>query len=219
MARVRERSYSGGMFRFALALLLTLPLSALAVDAGPLIQKIEARYSDVGVIEAQFVQKTASSLYGDDVQKGSVTLKRPLKMRWDFGDRQLVMNGQTLWIYTLADKQVLEFDTSKGPIDPMYSLLGSLDNLGALFEVVVVESGDTGYVLDLTPKGQAEFKKIRLSLNGELVLEKVAVTNPMGDPVELSFSDVKLEKDANDEQFDFVAPEGVETIKPAEMGF
>jgi len=218
MARVREKSYSWGMFRFAVALLLALPISALAADAGAVIQQIETRYSEVGVIDAKFIQKTVSSLYGEDIQNGSVTLKRPLKMRWDFGDRQLVMNGKSLWIYTIADKQVLEFDTSKGPIDPMYSLLGSLDKLGALFEVEVIESTETGLILDLTPKGQAEFKKIRMSLDGDLMLKRVSVTNPMGDPVEFSFSDVKLGKDTPDEQFDFVAPEGVETIKPAELG-
>ncbi len=218
MARVRGRSYSERMLRFALFLLLGLPTSALGQDAQAVIGKIEARYSEVLVIDAQFLQKTSSSLYGEDIQKGSVTLKRPMKMRWDFGDKQWIMNGERLWIYTIADKQVIEFDTSGGPVDPMYSLLGSLDKLSALFEVAVVQSDEKAHVLDLTPKGDAEFKKIQLTLSADLVLEKVRVTNPMGDPVELSFSDVKLGQEAPDEQFNFKAPDGVEVIKPGGLG-
>ena len=185
----------------------------MAEDVSTVIDKIEARYSDVGVIDAKFLQKTASSLYGEDIQKGSVTLKRPMKMRWDFGDRQFIMDGKTLWVYSVVDKQVLRYDTSSGPADPMYSLLGSLDKLGALFDATVVKSGETGHVLDLTPKGQAEFKKVRLQLSADLVLQKVSVTNPMGDPVELIFSEVSFESDASDAQFEFVAPEGVEVIE------
>jgi outer membrane lipoprotein carrier protein len=201
------------MFHLAFSLLLAVSTSALAHDASAVIEKIEARYSEVRVIEAKFLQKTSSSLYGEDIQKGSVTLKRPMKMRWDFGDKEWIMNGDKLWIYTIADKQVLEFDTSKGPVNPMYSLLGSLDQLGALFDVTIVDSDETVHVLDLTPKGQAEFKKIQLTLTADLRLKKIRVINPMGDPVELSFSEVQLGGDAPDAQFDFTAPAGVEVIR------
>jgi len=200
------------MFRYALAFLLALSDVGFAQDSAALIGQIEKRYAEVTVIEAKFVQKTSSSLYGDDVQNGNVTLKRPMKMRWDFGDRQFVMDGKTLWVYSAADKQVLRYDTGSGAVDPMYSLLGSLDKLGALFDAQLVSTDASGHVLDLTPKGEAEFKKVRLELGADLVLKRVQVTNPMGDPVELRFNEVALGGEAPDERFRFVAPEGVEVI-------
>jgi outer membrane lipoprotein carrier protein len=212
MAPVHGKSYSHSMYAFVLSFLLAFSNVSLAEDASALIQRVEARYAEIEVIDAKFQQRTASSIYGEDIQQGSVTLKRPMKMRWDFGDKQFIMDGKTLWVYSIPDKQVLRYDTSGGPVDPMYSLLGSLDKLGALFDAALVQSDSNGHVLDLTPKGEAEFKKVRLELSEALLLKKVSVTNPMGDPVELVFSEVKMGGDASDAQFTFKAPEGVEVV-------
>ena len=212
MAPVHVRSYSDSMVALVLSFLLVLSTASFAEDASALIQRVETHYAEVEVIDAKFQQRTSSSLYGEDIQQGSVTLKRPMKMRWDFGDKQFVMNGKTLWVYSIPDKQVLRYDTSGGPVDPMYSLLGSLDKLGALFDATLVQSDATGHVIDLTPKGQAEFKKVRLELSEALVLRQVSVTNPMGDPVELVFSEVTLGSEAPDSRFTFKAPEGVEVV-------
>ena len=55
---------------------------AAATDekAAEIIASVEARYKTVEVMQADFTQTTQSPLFGEEKQRGDVTLKRPSKM-------------------------------------------------------------------------------------------------------------------------------------------
>ena len=44
------------------------------------VRDVQTKYADVQVLQASFVQRTSSQLYGQEEQRGVLVLQRPSKM-------------------------------------------------------------------------------------------------------------------------------------------
>jgi outer membrane lipoprotein carrier protein len=190
--------------------------SAEAIDK--LIDRVEAKYTDVELLRASFTQVSKSQLYGEETQAGKVTLQRPAKMRWEFtGDgKQFVTDGSTMWIFNPSDKQVIRYQDFGAQASAADSVLQSLDKIGELFtvELLAPDAGAT-HVLSLTPRNEAEqqsVKRLVLALDDELVLKRVEITDPFDSQTHLSFEDVQLGGTVPATTFQFDVPAGVEVI-------
>jgi outer membrane lipoprotein carrier protein len=188
---------------------------AWASDAAPVIEAVEARYTNVETLAAQFVQTTKSPVYGDETQKGTVTLKRPSKMRWTFADgsKEFITDGSTMWIYNREDKQVIRYKDFGSSASAADSVLQSLDKIDELFQVELV-SGDAtqGATLLLKPKEPGQFKNIQLSLGEEMALQRVVITDPFDAVTDIQFEELKLGEKVEDTTFSFTVPDGVEVV-------
>ncbi len=205
------------MARMALSLALSLLIPAAAMAGGPTtveeaVAAVEAKYSEVNVMNAQFVQTVRNPMFGDDVQSGEVTLARPSKMRWNFGDgaRQFVTNGSTMWIYTQAENQVIQYDGFTATAGGAESLLSSLDTLDELYNVSLVSSEPT--VLSLEPKEEGQFKTVTLTLNAELLVDRVAIVDAYDSVTEIDFEGMQLNLPTPDSLFVFEVPEGAVVV-------
>lgn len=189
------------------------PATPSAQEVADVIAKVEAKYAKVETIQANFSQ-TKKDAFGKTEQDGDVALKRPTKMRWRFttGEQsQFVTDGDTLWIYTKADNQVLRIaDTSKAT-STANTFLTSLDSLDEVFKVTLVENED-GPTLDLVPREEGMYKSIQLGLDAELKLASAVFTDQYGNVTDIRFRDVKLDGDLPDSTFVFTPPEGATVI-------
>jgi outer membrane lipoprotein carrier protein len=192
---------------------LFFPMIALG-GVESLIDQVEKKYTDVEVLKADFTQTSRSPLYGDQEQKGEVTLKRPSKMRWDFsGDgKRFVTDGQTMWIYDPNAKQVIRYNDFTAASATADSLLQSLDKLSTLFEITEVETPGADHVLDLKPKDEGQVKALRLTLDEGLTVKQVVVTDLFDSVTELTFGTVTLGGEVSDAFFSFEVPEGVSVL-------
>ncbi|MBN2800611.1 MAG: outer membrane lipoprotein chaperone LolA [Deltaproteobacteria bacterium] len=195
-----------------------LPTSASPSDAevDALVSAVESKYEGVQALRASFVQTTHSELFGDEQQVGTVVLKRPGKMRWDFttgSEKQFITDGKTMWVYTKSDNQAIRYDNVGGTGGAMDSLLQSLDKLHELFSVEVLPK-EGGHHLRLRPRSAEEsrFKQVELELNADLTLDKVSITDAFDATTDLDFSAVELNVEAADGLFEFSAPAGVEVL-------
>lgn len=199
------------------ALLLAVWLVPCAAFAGvtEVIKAVEAKYADVSAMQASFVQTTKSDLYGAEELHGELTVKRPKMMRWQFkaDGKQFLTDGSTMWVYTPADKQVIRYEDVSSSSSGADALLQSLDKLSELFDVKLVSEDATAKVLMLGPKGENQpFKSIQLTLDGDLVVKKVVITDSFDSVTELAFQAVKLNAIVDDAVFRFTVPDGVEVI-------
>lgn len=192
----------------------TAPAAAAAENA--LLDRIQAKYAPVGVLRAKFVQTVGSTLYGEDRQEGTLVLERPGKMRWEFGDgRKFVCDGQTMWIYNPADKQVLKLRNVGEQAATANAVLQSMHRLKELFDVAVVSSDPkVGHTLSLTAKAgqEQQFEKLELVLDRELRMSEVKLTDAFGARTTMTFTDVVLGGTVPPDVFTFVVPDGVEVI-------
>ena len=195
--------------------------SASTAQSSPALKSVlsglEQRYGKAPSLQASFVQTTTSALYGDDTQKGTVALERPDKMHWVFeGDgREFICDGKTLWIWAPKDKQVLRFKEAGKEVSAAQAVLQSLHKVGELFQAEVVSTDQMkGHVLALTPRpgDPPLFAKLTVSLDGGYGLKQVEVLDAQGTKTTLVFANVVLGTDLPDDQFTFVAPQGVEVI-------
>jgi outer membrane lipoprotein carrier protein len=200
-------------------LFCSLAAVAMAAETEEIIKAIEAKYTDVSVMQADFTQTTRSALFGAEQQRGDVTLKRPSMMRWNFtNEKQFVTDGKTMWIYTRADNQVIKYDDISTSTSTADSLLQSLDKLSEIFKVEV-EPGDSGqHILLLLPNGKnSQFKKIRLTMSADFSVDHVVVTDAFENVTELKFTNMKLNGQVEDSSFQFDIPTGAEVITAGSM--
>ncbi len=202
-----------------LALGLALAPMAQADEVGEVVEAVEAKYAKVDAIQAAFVQTTHSEVFGSEEQRGTLMLKRPRMMRWEFTsgvEKQFVTNGQTMWVYTRDENQVIKYDnvTNSGGAD---SLLQSLDKLDEVFKVSLIEDPE-GHHLRLVPRGDEQrFKRLELRLDAELNVKHVHFVDAFEQVTELDFEDVKLNVQVPDSTFEFQVPDGVEVITTGGM--
>lgn len=181
-----------------------------------LLDQIQARYAPVSVLRGTIVQTTGSPIYGQQVQKGTVVIERPGKMRWEFEDgRRYVSDGATMWIYTPADKQVIRIRNFGAQAATADAVLQSMHKLRELFDVTVVSSDPkVGHELSLAPKpGQdAQFKKLGLKLDPQLAFDEIRITDPFDTVTVMDFTSVELGGTVAPDVFTFQIPEGVQVI-------
>ncbi|HMV67808.1 MAG TPA: outer membrane lipoprotein carrier protein LolA [Myxococcota bacterium] len=191
------------------------PSPALAQDAAAeLIKQVEAKYKGITSMKAQVTQTTRSELFGTETIRGELVLKRPAMMRWAFGDQKLfITNGQKMWIYTAEDHQVIEYDDIASGRATAESLLTSLDKLTSMFDIKVLATSAYGHVLELKPHNAAQFKKIQLTLDKDLMVTSVVITDTFDNQTDLAFAAVQLNVPADDSLFTYKAPAGVSVVK------
>lgn len=197
------------------------PLSADPVTVPELVAAVESTYASVSSLKADFVQVSRSASMGQETrQRGQVTLKRPRKMRWDFNQpdaSSFVTDGATMWVYSSASNQVIVSPVSAGA-GGMTQLLDDLNQLDELFNVTIVDGAGNAakgtYVLDLVPKTpSSNFKKLRLTLTKKKYMpEAVLLTDTFDNQVELTFSQVRVNQDIPDAEFNFKAPKGATVV-------
>jgi outer membrane lipoprotein carrier protein len=217
--------HAGGQVNKVVSILVVFVVTALqvttahAAELAEVITGVEGKYKSVAVMQADFVQTTRSALFGEEIQRGDVTLKRPSMMLWNFtNEKQFVTDGSTMWIYTKADNQVIRYDDISGATSTADSLLQSLDRLSELFEVALASETETTYVLGLTPKEEnSQYKGIKLTLNHEHVVQSVVIDDAFDNVTELNFADIRLDGDVPDSKFKFDIPEGAEVITAGSM--
>lgn len=192
--------------------------SATATEYGAtvdgVVAAIEGKYATVETLRARFVQTTRAPNSGEDRQAGVVILRRPSKLRWDYGnsEKMFISNGRTLWVYTRADNQVIVYDDVDTNGSGLDHLLTSLAGIREMFDVRMPGGSSGQIVLDLTPKSQGQSTMSRVVLSSDLLLQTVVMTDPAGAVTELTLSDVELNTPVRDTDFEFRFPEGAEVI-------
>src|SRR5688572_22895268 len=84
-SRHDKRCGGANVRNLSLLVLLGLSTPALAADPVPaVVGEVAIKYAKVDSIQADFTQVTKSAAFGEDKQAGTMQIKRPKKMRWNF---------------------------------------------------------------------------------------------------------------------------------------
>lgn len=198
----------------AIAVVVLGACAPVFAQAGELTQQLADAYRDVGAMKASIVQKTTSASFGEVVQRITLEMERPGRVRWGFEDgRLLLMDGSFVWHYTPAMNQAIRMPQDTDSKSAM-SLLQSLDKVDEIFDVtelpVVVGSDERG--LDLVPKGAEAAVTMRLFVGKDLGLRRIEIKDAFDTRTEMTFNAVERLKDLPDERFVFTPPEGVQVV-------
>ena len=123
-----------------------------------ILDKVQNQYDIHKDFKAQFFQESLiKSLGKKQKAEGKVYFKKPGKMRWIYTDpykQEIISDGQTLWTYRPADKQVVVAKMAQAfQSQTPTTFLAGLGNLKRDFQARFGEEPSPGknYLLEMTP--------------------------------------------------------------------
>jgi outer membrane lipoprotein carrier protein len=184
-----------------------------------ILDGLEKRYAGPGFSAKFFQESMLKAMQISDTAEGSLTVKRPGKMRWEYTipDAQTVVSdGRTMWIYRPADNQVMVgkapafFSGGKGA-----GFLSDIRQVRKSFSIKVLKAeNDAYYRLRLTPKKKSpDLADVILSVKKtNFQVDQVITHNTYGDETQITLSDYRFNLDPKDSLFTFTPPEGVDVV-------
>lgn len=210
----------------AALLLFALPLGggaspARAVDANEVLHRVQARYDSTEDFVADVTQEmTVASLDKTITSHGTVSFKKPGRMRWEFVEEErqtIVADGETLWFYRPDEQQVFKtpFRRAFRSTTPISFLTG----VGEIAEDFIASLDGTSsdgklYYLLLVPKeADSDVGRLRLFVNRKNAdIQGAEIHDPLGNVSTLRFTKLRRNVGLDESRFVFAVPEGVDII-------
>jgi outer membrane lipoprotein carrier protein len=201
-----------------------VPLVDKELDAA--LEGLQQKYSRVRDLKMEFIQTYKSPRRAAETQTGTLLLKQPRMMRWEYKtptERLYVSKGETVFFYLPQEKQVqkIKVKESYDQRIPFLFLLGK-GNLKRDFSKV--EWGQErpffqGNLVILTypKKGIDAFAKILMEFSPRTFqLQRATVFDVDGTTNEFVFTNIQQDVGTAAGVFDFKAPPGTEVIEGGE---
>jgi outer membrane lipoprotein carrier protein len=199
-----------------LAPLLGAGAAAPPSTAEALARRVEERQRNVQDLQGRFTQTYRSGVLGREVvERGTVSIKRPGRMRWEYRDpeaKTFVSDGKSFYFYVPADKQVIVRDQADSRGVTAMLLSGRLDILGQ-FEVGLEKPPSGNERLRMLPrKPDGEVDRIYLELDASDRIRSIEILDPQGNRSRFDFQDLRENVGLPDRLFHFDIPRGVEVV-------
>ena len=208
------------------AVVLLVSSSPAQPDVHAIADKVDQRYNHLQTLEAQF-SETYSGAGMTRTESGTLTLKKPGRMRWDYDQprpKMFLTDGQTAWFYVPGERQVRrvlvkQLDDLRSPLR---YLLGKT-KLEKEFTGLSIASGqkplyDGDIVLQGIPKSLADrVSNTLLEVSPDGLIRRIVIDQMDGSVTEFRFHQQKENVQMGDQQFRFVPPDGVEVVAGTEM--
>lgn len=203
----------------------TVMVGAAAPQAAPapsvLAGLIQAHYSAVRDFTAGFTHTFKGGLLPQTtVERGSVKIKKPARMRWTYdppNQKEFVADGRILYSYVKADRTCYISDIPTGDTvsTTVLFLAGKGDLLRDFRAAAAPSSSATEWRLQLTPvTPQTEFTRLTLGVDPHtLKLITMETVDDDGGVSTFRFENLKENVSLNDREFLFTPPKGVDVIR------
>ena len=203
-------------------LVLCAAVAAGEGDVHAIAQKVDEHYNRLRTMEAEFTE-TYRGMGVDRVETGTLWLKKPGKMRWEYRsprEKLFVSDGKDAWFYLPGDRQVRKTQVRKleDLRSPLAFLLGKthlekeLRGLSLAPDHPPVEPGDI--VLRGVPKSlEDHVSQILLEVTAEGRLVDIQVDDVDGGITEYRFRQQRENIEVADRLFHFTLPEGAEIVE------
>ena len=212
-----------------IALLLSTPeaVSPADRDLDASLEGLQKKYSQVRDLKMEFIQSYKSPRRAAKTATGTLVLKRPGMMRWEYKtpiETLCVSNGKTVFFYLPQEKQVqkTKVKESRDPRIPFLFLLGK-GNLKRDFSKVEWASDEKPFfqgnrvILAYPKKGIDEFARILMEFSPQTFqLQRVTVFDVDGTTSEFVFTNIQQDLGTAAGIFDFKAPPGTKVIESGE---
>jgi outer membrane lipoprotein carrier protein len=191
-----------------------------APTAAEVASALQKKYDGVRDFTAHFVHESEGGvLRKKTIERGSLQVKKPGKMRWDYSSPEkkvFVSDGTKMYLYVPADNQVVVSDVPKA--DEATTAVLFLVGKGSLPRDFIVSFADGGgpdtYSLKLQPKlPERDYDWLQLVVERPtLRIRTLAAADAQGARSAFQFSNFKENVGLADKVFDFKPPRGADVI-------
>lgn len=203
--------------------LLAVASWARAASLEEALQRLEAAYQAVTELRATFEQAAYTRALQRTVEaRGTLYLRKPGKLRWEFQTptpQEIVSDGETLWVYTPALRQVNVAPAPQALAGPAGTFLRGLGQVREHFHVRFLNPArpadpDGLLVLDLSPKRpEPMLARLVLAVDpADGLVRRAVLYDELGNTVTVRFREVALNPGLADRLFVFTPPPGVAVV-------
>ncbi|MFI5110655.1 MAG: outer membrane lipoprotein chaperone LolA [Terriglobales bacterium] len=206
--------------------LLASALSFAQTDVHKIAEAVDRRYNNMQSLESQFTETYRGAGMARN-ESGTLWLKRPGKMRWDYREprpKLFISDGKTAWFYVPGDQQVRKASVKK--LDdlrsPLRYLLGKtklekeFTALSLAPDAKPLDPGDI--VLRGVPKGMEDrVSQVLLEITPDSQIRAITIDEADGSTTQFRLSGQKQNVQLSDSRFRFTPPPGVETVEATEI--
>ena len=195
-------------------------------DVHAIADKVDQRYNHMQSLRAQFAE-TYSGAGMTRKESGTLELKKPGRMRWDYEQprpKMFVTDGSVAWFYVPGEKQARRAQVKQieDLRSPLRYLLGKSKlekefiGLAVALDAKPENPGDI--VLRGVPKGMQErVSQTLLEVTPEGLITRIVVEEMDGSVTEFRFLQQKEDVQIADQRFKFTPPAGVEVVQGMEL--
>jgi outer membrane lipoprotein carrier protein len=209
-------------------LIAALALPTLAqTDVHKLAEAVDRRYNNLQSMETSFTEIYRGPGGVSRSESGTLYLKRPGKMRWDYREprpKLFLSDGKTAWFYVPGEQQARKTSVKKleDLRSPIRYLLGKtklekeFSGLSLAPDAKPLDPGNV--VLRGVPKGmENRVTQVLLEITPDFFLRAITIEEADGSMTQFRFSDQKQNVSLSDSRFRFTPPPGVETVEATEI--
>jgi outer membrane lipoprotein carrier protein len=199
-----------------LLLALTLPLPAAGQADAVSLSDVQQAYDALDGLRAAFTQVISSDFAGDTTRIDGTVLLAGNKYRVETPTQTVVTDGQTTWIYTPADSQVVINDAEQdaSTVTPETFLTASAERYEKTRSTATTRQGTPHGKLTVTATDStSRFEEATLWVRrSDQVVTRMRATDRNGSTLDLRLRDLTVNPRLPDDTFTFAPPEGVEVI-------
>ncbi len=191
--------------------------AASSDDPQETLANVRKKYDTIRDAELRFTQRTRfpeSTL--EQRSRGTLLLKKEHKYRIETDEQTVVTDGETVWSYSPANKQVLidRFKLSDRSFSPERILGGATEEYAAAVTGREKAGGMECIILKLSPRGEGSLvSSMRLWVDpSEWLVRMAEMTDVNGKVTTYTVSDIKLNPGLSDSRFVMQIPEGAEVV-------
>ena len=200
--------------------------AAQGSSAAEIASQVQQKYDSVKDFSADFTHEAESGVLRKKlVERGSVMVKKPGKMRWAYKapeEKLFVSDGVRMYMHTPADNQVL---VSAVPADDQATtavlFLTGKGKLTRDFTVSLIEGAPAGtYALKLQPKlEERDYDWLQLVVDrSTFQIRSLTAADKQGTRSTFTFSNFKENVGLPDKTFQFNIPRGADVIQAGQPG-
>jgi outer membrane lipoprotein carrier protein len=195
-------------------------VNADTADLNKILKGIEQHYGGRAFKASFFQESILKVMQITDTAEGELIVSPPGKMRWEYKvpePQSIITDGQTMWIYRPADKQVMVgkapefFSGGKGA-----GFLSDVSQIRKSFTIQLeTAQNEKYYRLKLVPRKTApELTDIILSVSKDTYrIDQVITHNAYGDETRIVLSEYRFDIKPEDALFKFNIPKGVDVVQ------
>lgn len=207
----------------AILVILAPGVCAENLSLEQLAAKTQEAYEKTFDLKSRFVQEvTIKSMKKTEREEGTVWLKNPKMMLWDYTkpkEKKLVINARRAWLYVAEDRMVYVQNA-----DDVYrsrmavKFLSGIGKISEDFQLRFAKDPpldeEGNYLLTLTAKEKGTgIDRLYLTVDGKsFQILQCRFTDDYGNTTRLRFSDIVTNTGISDKFFTFKPPPGVEVV-------
>ena len=200
----------------ALALLVAAPPAGAPAPADPtaLARKVQGFYESTRDLRARFVQTyTYAALGRRQVSKGTLEVKKPGKMRWDYESptpKTITVNGSRLVQWEPEANQA--YVDEKFDATAMSAAVTFLLGKGSLEKEFFLSSGEGGTLVLRPRKPDPRVETVTLTVGPDGEVTRTVVVDGQGNRNDIAFEDIRRNVGIADARFELALPPGTRRL-------